>query len=72
MKLICLLFHASFLTRIVIGSLYTRGRSDAMNMTSHRVYQTGEGSEGAMIVLGSLGIRLLKDLCVNFFLYVSI
>ena len=44
-KLICLLLHASFLTRIVIGFSYTKGCSDVMNTTSHRVYQTREGGK---------------------------
>ena len=42
MKFDCLLFHGSFLTRVVIGSYNTKG-GYVMNTISHRVYQTGEG-----------------------------
>ena len=37
--------YASFLTRVVIGFSYTKGCSDVMNTTLHRVYQMGEGGK---------------------------
>ena len=63
MKLICLTFPRFISYERCDWLLQYNRRSDVMNTTLHRVYQTGEGergSEDAANDLGRLRIRLLR------------